>query len=1734
MVNWDLNMNKIYRLVWNRETGTMVVASELAKSDGGRTAAAVRSSSSPLAVSTLTAALLLAISGQAMAVTGTGSATNYCFYDENSQSVICGDDSTSIADTYDGKKAKSVALGIGAKTTGESNVALGANASAAKTAATALGAGAKAMNDYGVAIGFEAVANNTWDISIGRRAGADARASGDGRNIAIGDGALKGAKNANNNTVLGTSAGASLTGTFNIAIGAYANSPTALGDENGPGVTADNTIALGQRAIASSSSSIAQGNRSKATGTISNAIGASAEASGAYSIANGYGAQASGKNAIAIGSAREQIDARVKATGANAIAIGSVSTLAKSENTVAIGRKAAAAGNNTVSLGAESGSIGVEADAAGSLVNVNARTKAGKTSANGLVNMTNIGYKAGAGNINNNYGVNIGYEAGAGGYNSFYGEGVSIGNKAGGVNTGNATVKAAMEAASQIHGGVATGVIITGNTNTAISSRAGVNALGHDNVAIGKDAGGYSSGNANIAIGRHAGRVSVLNPSGVRVIDENAFSAIKNTIAMGEWAYGSADNAIAIGTLARVEEKGLKSVWDSATSSYKNEGSESLNAMAVGHGAVAKGNSAIALGASSRVDFMNSIALGARAQALSYNSTVIGVDAKSKGYSSIAIGDKAEAGTQNADATPEFNYAIAIGTSSKATGETSVALGSNAQATVSRGTALGVRSEVTAGMGVALGGYSIANRAHGVTGADPLGAKETGAAENVWTSTAGAVSVGGGINPANGNKISTRQIINVAAGSADTDAVNVAQLKAAGFKLTTSSSTGEVAGTSAENVQNGETVTIDAGDNIKLTQAGNEITVATKKDVAFDTVTVGGVTIDKSTNKVSGLAAGELSATSTDAVNGSQLHATNQNVAANATNIQANADNIAKGINVGGTTGSNQYALGDTINIKGDSNISSTTVAGGVQLALAPVLNVGPATGGKPVKIDGNAGTVGGLSNTTFDPANITSGQAATEDQLKAVNDKAVAAKTKVDAGDNISVTETVDATTGASTYTVATKKDVAFDTVTVGGVTIDKSTNKVSGLAAGELSATSTDAVNGSQLHATNQNVAANATNIQANADNIAKGINVGGTTGSNQYALGDTINIKGDSNISSTTVAGGVQLALAPVLNVGPATGGKPVKIDGNAGTVGGLSNTTFDPANITSGQAATEDQLKAVNDKAVAAKTKVDAGDNISVTETVDATTGASTYTVATKKDVAFDTVTVGGVTIDKTTNRISGLAAGVGDTDAVNMSQLKAVQTLVNAGWTVTDSAGNKANIGPNGVVTFSSADSNISVVQNGADQDGKVEITLSRDLDVDSVTAGGNKLDANGLAIAGGPTISAAGIDMAGKKISNLGDGTEDGDAVNLGQLKNYVGEETAKVKTHYYSVNDGGSKGGNYDNDGATASGAIAAGVDTTATAENAVAMGKGAAASHAGSVALGSGAQTQAVDNTGTFMLNGGAAAGVNAVAVVSVGSKGNERRIVNVAAGRLSADSTDAVNGSQLFAVGTALNNLGNATALALGGNTTYTPGGGLSVNLTVGGNTYTNVQDALNAVAGGGSGATKVVAGTNTQVTQNGDTYTVSVVDNPVVEGKTTFNGGIEVAGDQTVNMGGNVVRNVAAGVADTDAVNVGQLNGAIAGANAYTDNRFNQLANDMWQLDRGYRGATASAMAMAGLPQAYLPGKSMFSAAVGGYRGEYGLAFGLSGITDNGKWVYKAQASGNTARDWGFSAGVGVQW
>ena len=126
----------------------------------------------------------------------------------------------------------------------------------------------------------------------------------------------------------------------------------------------------------------------------------------------------------------------------------------------------------------------------------------------------------------------------------------------------------------------------------------------------------------------------------------------------------------------------------------------------------------------------------------------------------------------------------------------------------------------------------------------------------------------------------------------------------------------------------------------------------------------------------------------------------------------------------------------------------------------------------------------------------------------------------------------------------------------------------------------------------------------------------------------------------------------------------------------------------------------------------------------------------------------------------------------------------------------------------------------------------------------------------------------------------------------------------------------------------------------------------------------------------------------------------------------------------------------------------------------------------------------------------------------------------------------------VRNVRAGVKPTDAVNVEQLQSGLGQtlnkANAYTDSRLQEVKQDAWTARREARGGIATGVAMASMPQAYLPGASMLSAGLGNFQGEQALAVGLSGVTDNGRYVYKANFSANTTGDLALGVGAGIQW
>ncbi|MGE8475941.1 MAG: YadA family autotransporter adhesin, partial [Paraburkholderia hospita] len=119
----------------------------------------------------------------------------------------------------------------------------------------------------------------------------------------------------------------------------------------------------------------------------------------------------------------------------------------------------------------------------------------------------------------------------------------------------------------------------------------------------------------------------------------------------------------------------------------------------------------------------------------------------------------------------------------------------------------------------------------------------------------------------------------------------------------------------------------------------------------------------------------------------------------------------------------------------------------------------------------------------------------------------------------------------------------------------------------------------------------------------------------------------------------------------------------------------------------------------------------------------------------------------------------------------------------------------------------------------------------------------------------------------------------------------------------------------------------------------------------------------------------------------------------------------------------------------------------------------------------------------------------------------------------------------ITNVAAGVQGTDAVNVNQLNqgvsGAVGQAKAYTDDQVRSARKD------GYGGA-AAAIAMAGLPQAVLPGRGMVAMAAGTYGGQSAMALGVSKLSDTGKWAYKLQGTASTRGELGGSIGAGMHW
>ncbi len=1220
-------MNKIYRTLWNAATQSWVVVSELAKA-GGKTASgksALVNSVSGFSFTLIAASVVLG-SGQVSAAEVTGADAgvdgNYCFYNAPSQSVICGDATTKTEDKADNKSAKSVVMGLGATNKGESNVAIGVSSKTENaTAAVAVGASASAKANYAIAVGFETEGNGQWDISIGRFAGKGASTStGEGRNIAIGDGALKDGKNVNNNIALGTSAGGQLAGTHNVLMGTYVNTDEAVRSALTAGSTtkeinakettdkkyyieASNTVALGTRALATQLAAVAIGQQAKAFGNQSVAVGNSAKASGQTAIATGSNAHATGSSSIAIGGTVNGNDtARTLASDNFTIAMG-LSAQATKSDAIAVGRNAKAAGSNTVSIGYNAG-VTKTADEAQSDPN------------NKLEPATDavfIGNKAGYKSNQNRMQVSLGKDSGEGVVGT---ENVTIGNSAG-KNT-------------------------KGNTNVAISSRAGQNVEGHDNFAALIEAGQNIKGSDNIAIGKHAGRSA----------DANAKLNISNTISLGRESVSLKNFGIAQGHKAKTD--GVASI-------------------AIGRNAEAVGGETanIAIGDSAKADASGAIVLGTKAEASSltgadgkkygaYSAIVIGTEAKAIAQQiqngkyenpkdAIVIGTKAEAHYASAialGAGAKSNakaQAVSIGYNSNAKGYQAIAFGSEAKTTDNAGSSIAfgtkAQTRASASIAIGMGAETGFDGGQALDGADAVAlgkeakAKRQNALAFGYKAVADhkdAVALGAGAETAEavatnqaevkgftysgfagktplatvsvGKAGTERTITNVAAGrinATSTDAINGSQLYLAlnalgnvGNTLVTNvlggnaaiNTTGDNAGTltmsdiggtgkgtihdaieAVNNTAKASKTTVKEGDNIKVTEeiaadGSRTYTVATKPDVKFNSVVAGG---DEGGTKID--------------KDGLTFVDKDGNKVTNTPSITKN------GIDAG-----NQKVTGVA---DGEVAINSKDAVNGGQLFAQ----------GEGVK-----NIIGG--NTTYNPTTGTytnadiggTGASTIHDAIAAVKAQA-AQKTQVVEGKNITITNT--GTAENPIYNVATKDAVEFDKTTVGSVVTDKNTNDITGLSnktlGGANFAQNGRAASEEQLNATQNNLA---TLLGGNAQNT-------------------------NGNVAMTDIGGT------------------------------GKNN---------------------INDAIKASRADVIAGNNMEVKETV-GNDGQKVFTVATKDKVNFkevkvgDNVTLGesglqagNIKVDATTNKISGIAKGdisENSTDAVNGSQLYELQQKI---------------------------------------------------------------------------------------------------------------------------------------------------------------------------------------------------------------------------------------------------------------------------------------------------------------------------------------------------------------------------------------------------------------------------------------------------------------------------------------
>ena len=1505
-------MNKIFKVIWNPATGSYTVASETAKSRGKK------SGRSKLLISALVAGgLLSSFSVWANAGNddgqGIGTGTGWVAIGESAKATAYTDSngaSTAVGYKSNAQGVWSSAIGALTSALGDSSMAFGVNAVSTGQRSIAMGASSSSLGEYSIALGRYASSGGMFSLAQGDRsnaAGLNATAVGSNSNAAGAKAiALGNAAKATEimSIALGDTANASKEYSMALGVSSAASAANAIAVGRNSAAAGVDSLALGRLSVASAANAIAMGAESEAAENAT-AIGNNAHAKGVNSIAMGSGSIADKVNTIALGNGSQSLADNAiaigqgnKANGTDAIALGNAS-LSSGLNSIALGKTSVVTGDNSLALGSNTNANGINSVALGadSIADQDNSVSVGSSSLQRkIVNVKNGAIKADSHDAING--------------SQLYAISDSIAKRLGGgssVNPDDGTVNAP------------TNNLKNGNKNNVGSA---LTVLDENTLQWDQIKGKYSAVHGSST-------TSVITD-----VANGTISAASKDAVNGSQLYDLQQDALLWNGTAFSAAHGTE-----ATSKITNVTAGNLTA--------------------SSTDAVNGSQLKTTNDNVSTNTTNIATNTTNITNLTDSVGDLKDDSLLWNKAAGAFSAAHGTEATSKITNLLAGKISSNSTDAINGSQLYGVADSFTSYLG---GGADISDTGvlsgptYTIGGTDYTNVGDALAAINtsfstslgdalLWDATAGKFSAKHGIN--NAPSVIT-DVANGAVSSTSSDAINGSQLYGVSDYIADALGGNAVVNTDGSITT--PTYAIAGGSYNNVGDALEAIDTTLDDALLWDTTANGGNGAfsaahgkDKTASVITNVANGAVSATSSDAINGSQLYSTNKYIA---------------------------DALGGDAEVNADGTITAPTYT----IANTDYNNVGEA----------------------------------------------------LDALDNNALLWDEDAGAYNASH--------------------DGNASKITNVAAGDLSTTSTDAVNGSQLNATNILVTQNSQMINQLAGNTSETYIEENGAGINYVRTNDT----------------GLTFTDASAAGIGSTAVGYNTVAKGDSSVAMGYNSFAKGDSSVAIGQGSYSgvDTGIALGSSSVSSRVIVKGSRNTSVSEE-----GVV---------IGYDTTDgelLGALSIgdDGKYRQIINVADGSEAHDAVTVRQLQnaigAVATTPTKYYHANSTAEDSLAVGEDslamGAKTIVNGNAGIGIGLNTlvlADAINGIAIgSNARANHADSIAMGNGSQTTRGAQTnytaynMDAPQNSvgefSVGSEDGQRQITNVAAGSADTDAVNVGQLKvtdAQVSQNTQSITNLNTQVTNLDTRVTNIENgigDIVTTGSTKyfktnTDGADANAQGKDSVAIGSGSIAAADNSVALGTGSVADE-ENT------------------ISVGSSTNQRRITNVAAG---VNATDAVNVSQLKS----------------------SEAGGVRYDTKADGSIdYSNIT-----LGGGNSGTTRI--------------------------------------------------SNVSAGVNNNDAVNYAQLKQSVQETKQYTDQRMVEMDNKLSKTESKLSGGIASAMAMTGLPQAYTPGASMASIGGGTYNGESAVALGVSMVSANGRWVYKLQGSTNSQGEYSAALGAGIQW